>query len=84
MTASIDDPPPPPAEASRCSSNELQISSAIRMMCSATEMMIARLSLSFCSVAFDTIGSQKLFACIRDAYRRRAIPATGRRADAPT
>ena len=59
LTASMDEPPPPP-DASRCSSNELQISAAKRITCSTAETIIARLSLSFCSVAFDTIGSQKL------------------------
>ena len=56
--------------------NELQISSAINTMCSATDTMIARLSLSFCSVAFDTIGSQKLFACSRymTSATRRCCP----------
>ncbi len=58
MTASISLPPPPPL-ASIFSSNELQISNAIMTICNITEMIIARFNLSFCSDAFDTLGSQK-------------------------
>ncbi|CSS11107.1 Uncharacterised protein [Shigella sonnei] len=70
MTASMDEPPPPPAEASIFSSNELQSSAANKMTCSTAEIIIARLSLSFCSVAFDTLGFQKLFACYPLSFKQ--------------